>query len=586
MIGAHLGVRYELTEETEGTPIFDGFKATEKPSGREVRIRVVKDPYRLEPTFVQALRQHADQLRAVNHGSIERVLGFEQEEGIPFLVTEVAPGVTLEERVRRLASFSVPMAVATAIGVVEGLNALHQAGIVHGDVSAKNVVVPTSGSVRLVLPGFWETYRSSSKAGLAMLRGMAPYIAPEVTSGEMPSARSDIYAVGVLLYQMLAGRLPFPGDTAASIAEKHSSSPVPSVRTANPAVPAAMDEIVHKAMSKSPHDRYPDAAALLADLRLLQDALRFGRPVSWPLQGGPVEPERVVPELNAVEQAKAPAPAPNPRKRPPADQDGVPKWLSAIVYLATATVVVLIGVFVFFNLQKPKLVDLPNVIGMTASEAEKQLGDMGLQMSVLREETSERQPRGVVLDQRPLPGKNKIKENGYVEVVVSSGGKFVEVPDLRGRSIEEARQLLQSLDLNVADDVERVRDEDLDAGLVVRHVPEARKKIERFTRVRLVVSNGNEPVNAPGGRSGTYTYSLDVTMPAGDVPILVQIDMTDERGTETVHSEEHVGGDKFTVEADGRGEEVMFRIFFDGELVKQVTKKASEAVADPPEEQR
>lgn len=581
MIGDLVGMRYEIVQELESNPLFASFKAMDRQTGRDVRLRVLDEAYQSERKFVDALKQHAEAAKQLTHPGVERIMDV-VDDGRPTIVTEYVQANPLEERIKRLASFSVQLALGTAIGVCEALFAVHQAGFSHGDVSGKNVLVTPSGSVKLAMTGFWSTYANSSKAGLAMLRGMAPYLAPEVTAGSMPSVASDIYAVGVLTYQMLAGRCPYSGDSTVAVATKHATAPFPSLRTLNSSVPEALDEVVRKCMAKSPDQRYKNVGELLSDLRGIQDALRFGRPLTWPVGSdssahNPVAPEVQEPEVKAKKTKVT-------RRAEPEESDRLPRFVLGLVYLAIIAAVLGLGGFVWFNTNKPKLIDLPNVVYRNQTEAATELDKLGLRMSVERHEASEKYPAGIVLSQDPLPGPNKVKERGIVQVVVSSGGRFVEVPDLRGRSLDEARTLLEAIDLDLSEDTERVRDRELAEGLIVSQIPEPRKKVERASRIKVKVSNGDKRVSTGTGSSERFVYRLKITMPPGAAPVMVRIDMTDDDETKTIHEDEHEPTDTFTVESEGRGKEAMFRVFFDGELVDQITKKADVAAKPGGEE--
>lgn len=584
MIGAVFGVRYEVLSELDQNPLFASFRAMDRQNGRDVRLRVLEPGFVDEPRFVTALQEHTEHLRSIVHPGLERVLECSVEGGQFFVVSEYVQAITLDERVKRLASFSVQLAVGTAVSVAEALQALHEAGMVHGDVSGRNVLVTPSGAVKLTLAGYWTTYPFSSKAGLAMLRGMAPYLAPEVTSGSMPNALSDIYSLGALLYQMLAGRCPYLGDSTVAIATKHASSPYPSLRAINPSVPEALDELIKRCLAKPPGDRYANVGELLSDLRGIQDALRFGRPLTWPVRKEVVEPARVAPEVQEPEPLKKTKPA-KASKATKEDSDDLPKWFTGIVLAFVAVLFAAIGGWVWFNTHQPKLIDLPNVVGKDRLQAGEELTKLGLRMNVERQQVSEKYPLGVVLSQDPEPGHHKVKEGGIVQVVVSAGGRFVEVPDLRGRSEEEARKLLETLNLELSPDIERVRDKDLDEGLIVSQIPEHRKKVERSSKIRVKISNGNKRVADETSQSQRYTYKLKVTMPPGADTVVVRIDMTDDRETQTIHEDQHDPGEEFTVEQDGYGKQVLFRVFFDNELVKQIEKTATEEDRSPGEGQ-
>ncbi|MCA1946881.1 MAG: serine/threonine protein kinase, partial [Armatimonadetes bacterium] len=280
MIGQVLAGRYEVVEKGPDYPLFTLFFGRDRLRGGEVGLKVFREPFCHEPEFVQAAFESSRVSVAVVHPVLERVLALEVDPDgrePPFLVAERPKGQPLRERIRRMVQLSPQLALATAVSACEGLAALHEGGFVHGDVSAENVFVTPDGQATLLHANLWRSYPKSRTAGMVALPSMAPYLAPEISRGAMPSPQTDVYAVGVLLFEMLTGSAPFRAESPVAVAMKHASEPVPSPRMRNQSIPAYLDQIVRRCLQKAPEDRYADASALLADLRKLQDALKFGR---------------------------------------------------------------------------------------------------------------------------------------------------------------------------------------------------------------------------------------------------------------------------------------------------------------------
>ncbi len=457
------------------------------------------------------------------------------------------------------------------------------------------MTVDPTGATRLQLAGVWEAYSASDTAGAAVLMNMAPYLAPEVGAGAAtPTPASDVYATGILLYELLAGRPPYLADVPTATAARHATAATPSVRMYNPSVPTVLDEIVKRAMAKEPAARYGTAGAMLSDLRLLQDALRFGRTLTWPLSGPPAgaAPVGALPAVAAptvAPKAVKPAPAPTPvaprmsaTREEDADdrpwrkaRDGrdVPLWLLLSIVFCRAVVLALVGVWLAFNMNRPRLVTVPNIKGAPAAEARNTLRAMKLEMHVIGRGVSKTVDLDHVINVNPPPG-GKVREGSQVGVFLSSGSPVVKVPPLKGLTLEAARTALEALNLELDTAVLRRRDRNAPEGTIIDQEPKAKKEIERFGRVRATVSLGDG-----GGGEGSdqaYRYTLRVRLTDLEKPTNVRVEITDDRETRTIYEDRREDGDRVEVATVGYGSEVVFRIYYDGEVVKEVPMRAEE----------
>ncbi len=581
MIGTLLRLRYEIQESLYEEPLFDVYSAKDKVSGKEVGIRLFKEPYSSEERFVSSIGDCIARLREVHAPALEKILEIDRDEKRAFLVCEASKGTILTERIRKLAPFSAPVSLSVGIAVCEAVTALHRAGQTHGDIGSHNVLVDSEGNARVKLASLWPSYSASVTAGMAVLPNMSAYLAPEVSQGGLPTPSSDVYSIGILLFELLTGRKPFVADQPVAMALKHASDPAPFVKNFNAAVPNALNEIVAKTLSKDPSARYADAGELLSELRIVQDALRFGRstvaPASVPsgrAESQPVPQQQgVAPKMSALKEDTPQ----KPRSKPPRDEDedyedGVPAWLKMTTIFFAALVVFAIAGFVMFNMTKPKIVKVPDVRRLTVSEAESRLKALNLKMKIERRQSSEQFATNTIIEMDPQAGEQSYVGN-VVGVVVSEGSKFVEVPDLRGLTVDKAKITLQEIGLSADSRVSEVRDRQLDPGLVVSHVPESRKRVERGTKVRLTVSSERSS-NSDRDSDKKYLYTIRIRLTGLTASVGLRVDMTDARGTRTVHEDMHSPDELVEITAEGYGNEAVFRIFYDGELVKQVNRKA------------
>lgn len=572
MIGKVLRIRYEITQSIGDGPIFASFAARDKVMSRDVCVRTIKQPFAGEEAFVKASGKAVERLIDVKHSGIERLFEVDEDEGAPFLVGELSPGTQLTERIKKLAPFSVPVGVSTAISIAEALTALHASGIVHGDLGAHNIAVSPDGETKLQLAGIWDSYSASSTAGLAVLPSMSPYLAPEVSQGALPTPASDIYSLGVILFQLLTGRLPFIADQPVAMALKHASDPVPMLRILNASIPVALEDVVKKALSKEPSSRYASVEAFASDLRIIQDALRFGKSVQLKT-AKVIDPPPVAPKLSAV--------APQTGKRDPSRWEApessgdVPMWLRMALVFFLSLVVFMVGGWIIFNLNRPKNVVVPDVRRMTVMEAEARLRPIGLKISVARRETNEQVRQDVILDTDPSAGQ-RVVEGYTIRAVLSLGSKTVEVPDVRGVAPDKAQMMLESLGLKLDQNFLERRSRTADPGMVIDQVPEARTRVERGTAIRITIATDKPERQQNPELNSKYVYDITIKLTDIEEPVNVRVDMTDSRGTKTVHEEEHLPRDEIQITAEGFGPQAIFKIFYNGDLIKQITKKADE----------
>lgn len=585
MIGTVLGGRYELLQEIGENPVFRSFVAHDRTAERNVVVRTLKDPYAKEDEFIGKLRHVFNRSKSIDHSAVAKAIEMEQDGATWYLIYQYSPGQPLAERIKRSSAMGVSTAVTTTIGVLEGLDAVHRLGLTHGDVCLRNVVVSNSGKPTLIAPCVWEAYAHSDQAGAEMLPLMAPYLAPEVSAGDMPSPASDVYAMGVLLYELLTGSRPYGGRNPADIAQSHANDELPTIKGKVASAPEALERIMQKALEKEPIDRYRDAGAMLADMRLLQDAMRFGRPLTWPLRPSEaVSQRRVGPKMNTVrleQKHKKVA-----ERRAKDSSDGAPPWLVYTSLTLLVGAVVAIGWWAVFNLSAPRTLKVPNIVGVSFNEASMQLERLNLKLRRIKQTPSEEYPEGVVLAVHPAVGRD-VKEHSFVDATVSSGSKFVQVPDLVGKTLEEAERLLASMGLATAPNIKYVNSTRIADGKIVSQSPAKHTQVERKTPIELQVSKGPPQVDTLPPADQIYIYHLSWKLPDVQDHVLVRVEMSDNQGSRVIYEEERAPNEEVTIDAEGLGKQAVFRIYYDNRLVQTITKRADEEgegdiIGEPP----
>jgi eukaryotic-like serine/threonine-protein kinase len=600
--GRVIDMRFEVLERVGEGALFQVSKARDTSTGRVVAVKTLKPSVAEAAEVPMLLRRVAPELQNLNHSNIARVEEVGEENGLPYLVTEFVRGINLKERIRRIAPFTLSVAVDFAIAVGEALAQSHSEGVVHGDLRPQNVIVSPEGAVKVSDFGLWQVYSASQDALASNLTRAVHYQAPEVVSGGAPTYVSDLYSLGAILFEMLTGTLPYPADNPLMAAMKQQSDPVPSPRTLNPGVPRSIEGIVMKSLMKRPEERYKSASDLLSDLKSVRDALRFGKPLSWsPLENGPV--------------AATPAGSGKPTREPAQAQAtlGAAKMssttasddrISPFLKLALAAVtIVLIGVSIvavavwMATFSKPPETSFPRLVGMKIQDARDAAAKANIRL-MEHDEYNDKFEGGTVWKVEPdLTGRN-VRPGRSINIWVSKGSRWVEIPDVLNAFKDEAEKKLKDAGLTLGN-VDRKFDKKVAFDHVMAQNPRPRKRVPRDTEVHLVISEGPDPnqdliggddvpggstppptVNPSGGPTidrgpdpGTGSIENDLTprtvnmtkkIPRdGKGRRNVRIDYEDAAGTHTAVDEEHDEGDLVKAHVTVIGRKMTVRVYYD-----------------------
>lgn len=526
MIGRLILMRYETLERVGESAFFQVLKARDKTTGRIVAIKTLQSAFAHNPDFCEALRKALPPFTALSHPNIARIDEVAEEDGVPFLVTEFVRGINLKERIRRIAPFTLSVAVDFAIAIGEALQHAHAQGLIHGDLRPQNVIVSPEGAVKVTDFGLAQAFAASQDAAAANLGRAAAYLAPEVASGRPASGGSDLYALGAVLFEMLTGTTPYTGDTPLSILLRHQNDPIPSLTTLNPGVPRSLEGIVTKSLLKRPEDRYRSATEMLSDLKAVRDALRFGKPLSWsPLEGSaPVSSSSLgasIPSESPGESARsirlpAPLPAtptvapmPPPSTPPEAEtvgavrmsstttgDDRISPYLKAALY---AVVFILfaggIGLTAFWMAYVAKVPEqkFPELKGMKIEDARRAADTASVRLMV-HEEYKDNVADGVIYQVDQVNGR--IRPGRSINVWVSKGSRFVNVPDLTNVHKDDAEKKVREAGLAIGN-VNREYSAKIPFDYVINQNPRARKRIPRDTAISLSISDGPKPDEEP-----------------------------------------------------------------------------------------
>lgn len=496
MIGKMLDSRYELLEVIGSGGMAVVYKAKCHRLNRLVAVKVLKSDLAEDADFRRRFRDESQAVAMLSHPNIVSVYDVSRGE-TEYIVMELIDGITLKQYMEKRGQLNWREALHFITQIMKALSHAHSRGIIHRDIKPQNIMVLRDGSVKVADFGIACLANSANTLTQEAL-GSVHYMSPEQAKGDRTDARSDIYSAGVVLYEMLTGRLPFEGDNAVSVAIQHLSSVPLSPREINPDVPEALELICMKAMASDIEKRYASADEMLADLEEFRKNPEVDLDFTIEdLHRETVdEPTQYIPAVHAV-STKAQSAAED-------DEDDAPHKtdLRRILTITGAAVVavaliVLLWRAIFSDLlggdQKQKEYVVPHLVGMTIDEANDDEDVKGIfTIEQIGERASSEYAAGQIIEQSPERGKS-VKGNRVISVFVSTGAKTEKMPNLVNSERRNAALQLKNLDLSlVVDDTLEEYSESITAGYVIRTIPEAGMTLNEGDSVTLVVSKGSE----------------------------------------------------------------------------------------------
>jgi len=464
---------------------------------RRVAIKVLRDQYSLDEGFVQRFSYEAQAAAKLSHPNIVNVFDFGRDGNDYFIVMELMEGETLADLLRDEKTIPEPVAIDYATQIAAGLAYAHRQGLLHRDVKPANILVTSDDVVKLsdfgIARAVAETAAGVTQPGMVM--GSVAYISPEQAQGHELDERSDLYSLGVVLYQMISGRLPFAGETPVAVALKHVSEPAPRLDRGNAGVSPALAAIVDRLLQKSPADRFASATELARALREAREQPAVASTVAGRSFGD--APTQTLGRVNAPAPPPRPSAAPDRPTangaatiEPPSAVRPHVRWLPLLGLLLAA---IAVGYFFGGSLFGPnRNIVVDDFTGSSATLAQQRIAAAGLRPQV-QLETSESVAVDRIIRQSPLAG-SKLARNEVVTLFVSSGAPLVAVPDVKGYTRADAEHALQEAKLR-SKIVLRFDKAPKDTVLAVQ--PAGGQQTPENSLVTLVVSQGEAPVKVP-----------------------------------------------------------------------------------------
>ncbi len=528
--------RYTVEHRLGSGGMADVYLATDVQLGRRVALKVLHRRFAEDPEFVERFRREASAAAGLNHQHVVSVYDRGEWDGTYYIAMEYLEGRSLKAIVHQEAPLDPAVACDYAIQILQAARFAHRRGVIHRDLKPHNVIVDDEGRVTVTDFGIARA-GASDMTQTGSIMGTAQYLSPEQAQGHAVSAQSDLYSVGIILYELLTGRVPFEGESAVAIALKQvGEAPVPP-SAFNPAVPPALEAAVLCALQKDPAARFPDADAFIAALEAVRSGVPAGVAAGPPTDATIAGIPAVVPGGPSVypQDTMPPSYGHPPPVVPPEDDDGPGRrwWIFALIALLVVAAV--IGALV---LLKKDQVTVPEVVGSDVATAQSVLQREGFSVDTVAK-TSER-PKGEVIGQRPEGGARADK-GSVVTLTVSDGPGTKAVPGVDGLTRDQAARRLKAAGFRV-----RVRERSSDtvaAGDAVATQPPEGTSLELGSTVTLIVSSGKAEVDVPNVVGSTEDDARTTLTTAGFTVTVTQQESQDVEAGDVI-SQSPTGGGK------------------------------------------
>lgn len=467
--------RYKIDRKIGTGGMADVFEAYDTSLSRKVAIKMLHPQFAQEKDFIERFKREAQSAANLSHPNIVNVYDWGKENNSYFIVMEFIKGSDLKKIIKDKGPFSSIEAINIISKVCQALQTAHKNNIIHRDIKPHNIILTNEDEVKVTDFGIARA-GPSSVTQTGSIVGTPQYISPEQAKGNKVNNTSDLYSVGVVLYEMLTGRVPFKAENPLSVAMKHvNEEPLPPTQI-NPNIFKSLEKVILKAMSKNQDDRYQTADELLEDLRKCKEGL-------------PIK------DTDSI-MAKTTVMAPSKPIRSKEKKRKKNKYLPWIFLVIAILLSIAIGAFAFFTYYKPaQTVTVPNFKEMEIKKAQDLAEKKGLKLKIEKKEYHDEIAKNHIISQDPKSGL-KVKEGDTVKVIVSKGSELVAVPDLTGKTTSEAGFILGKKDLEIGEISKEFSDK-IPEDTIIGQDPPAGQKVKSGTKVDLIISQGIENVQIP-----------------------------------------------------------------------------------------
>lgn len=480
LVGTVLSQKYELIELIGIGGMAEVYKAKDIRLGRNVAVKVLKQEFNNDKEFIKRFQTESKAIASLSHANIVNVFDVGFEDDLNYIVMELVSGNTLKDYLESIPGFMKEEAVINiAIQICSALSQAHSKQVVHRDVKAQNILIDVDGRIKVADFGIARAATNQTIVRTDEVFGSVHYASPEQARGKVVDRRSDIYSLGILLYELLTRELPFESDSAVSVAMMQMKAKMPDPRDKNPAVTKGMAKIIAIATRKSPNERYQNAYEMISDLRKLKNDSDFIPIEKTIINDADVRDALLTEDDGAYDY-----------EIEEKDTTKSGYMIAAILGIALAVILcAVVLVFAFSSKNSANIVDMPYIIGKKAEEGMNELAKIGVKSEIAEHRVSEEVPLHHIISASVEPGE-KIKKGFTVRLVVSKGAELIRVPKLTDLTQEKALEMIKSEGFEPG--VVKHDYSDKPAGSVIAQSPSAEEMMPNGTMIDIVVSQGEK----------------------------------------------------------------------------------------------
>lgn len=496
--GQKINDRYEIIKTIGEGGMANVYLANDTILDRKVAIKVLRGDLSNDEKFIRRFQREALSVSNLSHPNIVEVYDVGEEDGQYYIVMEYIEGKTLKQLLKKRETLTLPEVIDIMLQLTDGLAHAHESYIIHRDIKPQNIMILDNGLVKITDFGIAMALNATQLTQTNSVMGSVHYLPPEQANGKSATVKSDIYSLGILMYELITGSVPFKGDNAVEIALKHMKEKIPSIRKQNPTIPQSVENIVIKATAKNPRNRYESVKEMHDDLEVCMEK-ENAKKVTFEYPENDIDDSEPITKKKEKNKIEKPNVEYTEKKEESIEEDilETPKKRNTVILLLTGIVLFLLiiaGIFWLTSTKEVKDVIVPNVVGKEIEKAIKELEKLGFKYTIESKE-SETVAEGLVIRTNPKAGSTR-KKGDTITIIESLGGEYHYLEDYTGKDYTEIKAKLELIGVNVNIEKKDVENKDEYKGKeqnIIDQKPiynkDEKKVLEKGDTVTLYIPN-------------------------------------------------------------------------------------------------